>query len=347
MRSSGRVIPGADERPARVVGLRFDITDQKAEEQRRQLLADAMHDFAAAQPDLDAVSNAVDRVLDHARVTLSDTPEDRACIEELRRHANTALENARLFAAEHQARAEAEEATASRDQFLSIASHELRTPVTTIKGHAQMVLRAHTRGRLEEAKLIDSLQNINAAADRLNFLVQDLLDVSRLRTGRLSLHLEDVEPGMLVREVLSRHGSHLADGRRFSTKVASGLTTIRADAHRIEQVLVNLIGNAAKYSDRGSTIHVSASPEMEGVRFEVRDQGIGLPPGEAEAIFEPFGRASNAQNVAGMGLGLYISRGIVAQHGGRIGAESPGPGRGTTVWFWLPKQASEEEAGAP
>jgi signal transduction histidine kinase len=199
-----------------------------------------------------------------------------------------------------------------------------------------MILRAHTRGRLEETRLIDALQNINAAADRLNFLVQDLLDVSRLRTGRLSLHLEDVDPAALVREVLSRHGSHLADGRRFSTKVSSGLPTIRADAHRIEQVVVNLIGNAAKYSDRGSTIHISAFPEEGGVRVEVRDQGIGLPPDEAEAIFQPFGRASNALHVAGMGLGLYISRGIVEQHGGRIGADSPGPGRGTTVWFWLP-----------
>ncbi|HVE78999.1 MAG TPA: PAS domain-containing protein, partial [Gemmatimonadaceae bacterium] len=317
MRSTGRVAVGPDGRPARVVGLRYDITEQKAAEVRGQLLADATQAFAAAPPDVPAVSDAVER---HVARVREEAPEDQALLAEVRRRANTALENARLLAAERQARAEAQEALAARDRFISIASHELRTPVTTIKGHAQMVLRAHTRGRLEDSRLREALENVNAAADRLNSLVQDLLDVSRLRTGRLTLQLEKVEVASLVRSVLNRHSAHLAEGRRFSTKIASGLPTITADAGRLEQVLVNVIGNAAKYSDRGSTIHVTSYPEDGGVRVEVRDQGIGLPPGAAEQIFEPFSRASNAQQVPGMGLGLYISRNIVQQHGGRMGA---------------------------
>ena len=377
MRSIGRVTAGADGKPARVTGLRYDITDRKTEDVRRQLLADATQVFAAAQPDVDAVSAAVDQQVARVRDTLSGgegslanptDPADQALLAEVRRRANTALENARLFAAERQARAEAQDALAARDRFISIASHELRTPVTTIKGHAQMVLRAHARGRLEETRLRESLENVNAAADRLNALVQDLLDVSRLRTGRLTVQLEKVDVGALVRSVLSRHAAHLAEGRRFGTKIASGIPTITADSGRLEQVLVNVIGNAAKYSERGSTIHITSYPddgdagkphgggEVEdgvrrtrgvGVRVEVRDQGIGLPPGAADQIFEPFGRATNAQQLPGMGLGLYISRNIVQQHGGRMGAESEGIGRGTTVWFWLPAEPEAEALTDP
>jgi len=347
MRSVGRVTAGSDGKPARVIGLRYDLTERKQEEVRSQLLADATQAFAAAQPDVDAVSAAVEHQIARIREATGETasasdspmtPEDHALLADVRRRANVALENARLLSAERRARAEAQDALAARDQFISIASHELRTPVTTIKGHAQMVLRAHTRGKLEDARLRESLENVNAAADRLNALVQDLLDVSRLRTGRLSLQLDKVEPAALVRNVLNRHASHLAEGRRFSTKVASGLPTITADAGRLEQVLVNLISNAGKYSERGSTIHVTAYPENFGVRVEVRDQGIGLPDGTHDVIFQPFGRAANAQHLPGMGLGLHISRNIVQQHGGRMGVESEGPGRGTTVWFWLPAE---------
>lgn len=356
MRSVGRVTAGSDGKPARVVGLRYDVTERKQEEIRVQLLADATQAFAAAQPDVPAINAAVERQLARIREMTDGTgvtgnsssasgspetsasSEDQALLAEVGRRANVALENARLFDAERQARAEAQDALASRDQFISIASHELRTPVTTIKGLAQMVLRAHARGKLEDTRLRESLENVNAAADRLNVLVQDLLDVSRLRAGHLSLNLDSVEPAAFVRNVLNRHASHLADGRRFSNKVASGLPTIKADAGRLEQVLVNLISNASKYSERGSTIHVTAYPEDNGVRVEVRDQGIGLPPDAREEIFQPFGRAANAQHLPGMGLGLHISRNIVQQHGGRMGVESDGPGRGATVWFWLPAE---------
>ncbi|HET7769657.1 MAG TPA: ATP-binding protein, partial [Chloroflexota bacterium] len=358
MRSTGRVLVDDDGKPERVVGLRYDVTEQKALELRRQLAADATQAFAAAQPDVHTVSAAVEQHVARVReaaeqgdISISIDPTGQQLLAEVRRRANQALENARLFAAEQQARAEAQEALAARDQFISIASHELRTPVTTIKGHAQMVLRAQSRGRLDDDRLRESLENVNAAADRLNTLVQDLLDVSRLRAGQLSLQLGKVEPAALIRSVLNRHASYLADGRRFSTKISSGLPTITADAGRLEQVLVNVLGNAAKYSERGSTIHVTAYPEEGGVRIEVRDQGIGLPPGVANDIFKPFGRAANAQQLPGMGLGLYISRNIVQQHGGRMGAESEGIGRGTTVWFWLPAgnepEPESERAAAP
>jgi two-component system, OmpR family, sensor kinase len=113
---------------------------------------------------------------------------------------------------------------------------------------------------------------------------------------------------------------------------------VLVDRDRIEQVLANLLGNAAKYSPDGSTIDVRVSLVDDGALLEVRDAGIGLPPGTTETIFQPFGRAANAtrRQVPGMGLGLYISRQIVDQHGGRMWAASPGEGEGTTVSVWLP-----------
>jgi signal transduction histidine kinase len=122
-----------------------------------------------------------------------------------------------------------------------------------------------------------------------------------------------------------------------------GPCPVMADPDRIEQVLVNLVENALKYSPAGGTVRVTVAHEGDGVRVSVADKGIGLPAGVNEAIFAPFGRAANAaeSGIPGLGLGLYIGRSFVERHGGRIWAESPGEGRGTTVSFWLPCQQSE------
>ncbi len=257
-----------------------------------------------------------------------------------------------LVASEQAARLTAEAAVASRDQFLSIASHELRTPVTMIKGNAQLLQRAQERGRLDTTRLDRSLGAIVLGADRLDALVQDLLDVSRLRTGRLSLKPQLTNLAALVQDVVARHGEHLSDRHRMVVEQTedqdaagdAGSPIVEADAGRIEQVLVNLLSNAVKYSPEGDEVRVRVTPEGDGVRVAMTDQGIGLPPGEAERIFEPFGRAENATNLPGMGLGLYISRQIVTQHGGQMGAGSAGPGQGTTAWFWLPRVAASSAA---
>ena len=255
---------------------------------------------------------------------------DLALAEDLARRAAAALENARLYAA-------AQAAVRARDQFLSIAAHELRTPIAGIKGYAQMLQRAHDRGRLDESRLVGGLRTIDEASDRLTRLTSDLLDVSRVQIGQLPLRPHPLDLAVLVAAVVERrrHGEH---GERVIEVRAPDSVPLVADGDRIEQVIANLLDNAVKYSAVDDVIRVTVEPDDEGVRVIVQDQGIGLPPGGEEAIFRPFGRAANAtaRNLPGLGLGLYICRGIVERHGGTITAESGGDGRGTTIRVWLP-----------
>jgi signal transduction histidine kinase len=256
---------------------------------------------------------------------------DLALAQELAGRAALAVDNARLYG-------EAQEAIRARDEFLSIASHELRTPVAGIKGYAQLLLRTLSRGQIDEARLARSLQALDDAADRLTGLTYDLLDVSRIRLGQLPLRVTPIDLGTLVRDVTRRFEDQLDDRHALRVDVAGDPCVAVADAERLEQVLANLLENAAKYSPRGGEISVRLTTVGENAMLSVRDHGIGLPADASEAIFEPFGRAANAakENVPGMGLGLYICRDIVQRHGGRIRAESDGEGQGVTVTIQLP-----------
>ena len=171
--------------------------------------------------------------------------------------------------------------------------------------------------------------------------------MARLRGGQLPLALATLDPAALVGEAVARAREGLGERHRLTLDVAEGLSPVVADAARLEQVLANLLDNAAKYSPEGGAIAVTVRPAGGGVQIGVRDEGIGLPTGSAEAIFAPFGRAANAERrrLPGLGLGLYISRGIVTRHGGQLWAESAGEGRGTTFHLWLP--AGAEARGAP
>lgn len=246
-----------------------------------------------------------------------------------------------LLAAERAARTEAEEAVRARDTFLSIAAHELRTPVTALKGTAQLLLRWQARGQMEPTRLTRNLDVLSRSADRLAELTDDLLDVSRIRTGQLSLDPQPTDLAALVTEAVARQREQAADPHNFVMVFGEQLPPVLADAGRIEQVLTNLLSNAVKYSPEGGEITTTLNGDDRGVFVRVRDAGIGLPDGAAEAIFAPFGRATNVAttNLPGMGLGLYICRTIIERHGGWISAESAGEGRGTTVTFWLPREA--------
>ncbi|MDP8925280.1 MAG: PAS domain S-box protein [Chloroflexota bacterium] len=256
--------------------------------------------------------------------------DDFTVAVEMGRRAALAVDNARLYE-------EAQQAIEARDVFLSIAAHELRTPVTVLKGMAQMLARARELGTLDSARLERSLQAVADASDRLSELTDDLLDVARLRTDRLEIELRPLDIGAFIREVADRYRDHLTDRHRARLRTEDGLIVL-ADAHRLEQVLANLLTNAVKYSPNGGEVWLCARGADGGALLEVQDSGIGLPPGSEEAIFQPFERAPNAAElqIPGMGLGLHIARGIVERHGGRIRAESPGPNRGTTLRIWLP-----------
>jgi PAS domain S-box-containing protein len=254
-----------------------------------------------------------------------------ALAEALARRGALAIDNARLYA-------EAQEALRIRDTFLSIASHELRTPLTRMKAYTEVLLLADAQAELDEPLLTRSLRSIDRATDRLAAITQDLLDVSRLRGGDLPLRPQQLDLIELIRGVAERYERHLDASHSLAAHLPRGRLPVVVDAGRMEQVLDNLLDNAVKYSPEGGPITIEARAESAGALIQVCDQGMGVPSGAGESIFEPFGRASNAEerNVPGMGLGLYICRQIVANHGGRMWVVSPGEGGGTTVNLWLP-----------
>jgi PAS domain S-box-containing protein len=257
-----------------------------------------------------------------------------------------AAEEQRLaLATEQRARLAAEEALAARDRFLSIASHELKTPIATLQLATESIARAHAAGRLDDDRLTTSLHRVSRATHRLRDLVAELLDVSRL-TGEEAapLVVERVDVAELTRDVAGRFEE--ADGTSRVTVSSPDEAWIDADAGRIDQVVTNLVDNALKYSTPPAPVEVSIAPDAGGYRISVADRGIGLDATSAARLFEAFGRGKNADNIPGLGLGLYIAEQIVARHGGRISAAPRTDGSGTvfTVWLAAPGATIDEPA---
>lgn len=232
---------------------------------------------------------------------------------------------------------ESEAAVQARDEFLAIASHELRNPVTAIKGSAQLLSRLLAGGHAKPDRVAHYVDIIDRTADRLSGLVNDLLNMSRLQSGRFSIEPQEQNVAALVREAAARTGG------RVRPADVPGTLHADVDADRFGQILGNLLDNAIKYSPDGTTAEVSLSADDESITLSVRDHGIGIPAGEEEHIFQPFGRASNAaaRNLPGMGLGLYICRRLAEAHGGRLWAESGHDGDGTVMCLQLPRRAAQ------
>ena len=245
---------------------------------------------------------------------------------------------------------EAQAASRAKDDFLSVASHELRTPLTPLtplKGLTQTLLRQLARARESGAQVdLDRIERylhtMNGQVDRITHLVNDLLDVSRIRTGRLALRLVDVDLVALTATVLERFDT-VSDDHVIRFERAVDQLTGHWDAGRLEQVLTNLIANSLKYTPSGGDITVIVRYDETAERSRVahvlvRDPGIGIPARQIAELFRPFHRLENApaEHFAGLGLGLYISHDIVERHGGQIWAESEGPGQGATFHVMLP-----------
>jgi PAS domain S-box-containing protein len=266
--------------------------------------------------------------------------EERSFLLALAEVGAQAIDRAAAYERERSARAEAEAAVRAQEEFLSIASHELRTPLSAVKAGAQLARRTLERGGPAQGLIDKYLEGITRAADRLSRLVDDLLEVSRLRAGQLQLRLETLDMRPLVQEIVERY--HLTQpSRHFQLELHHEPVLVRADPLRIEQVLDNVLSNAVKYSPVGAEIRVELKPEADGFRLRVTDAGIGVPLGHADRIFEPFGRAPNAtaKQIPGLGLGLAICRQLLEAHGGHIWATSPGEQQGTTITIWLPSAA--------
>lgn len=267
--------------------------------------------------------------------------DDLALAEELARRTGLAIDNARLYR-------EAQEAVAARDNFLSVAAHELRTPVTGVRAYVQLLRLQQSQGQLTPARLATAIEAVERGTSRLTTLIRDLLDVARLRGGQFSIRRDTVELVALIEAVVAQERLSLGDSLHLVAELPPPPCNVSGDAARLEQVLSNLLENARKYSPEGGAITLSLERDDDGAVVTVRDEGIGLDPGEAEAIFTPFNRsrAALARQIPGLGLGLAIARSIVEQHDGQLWATSEGAGRGTTFVLRLPLLAIPEEAAA-
>lgn len=223
-----------------------------------------------------------------------------------------------------------------KDDFLAIASHELRTPVTSVKTYGQTLERRLTKdGHKGHAELA---RRLNAQVDSLGRLITDLLDTSRIEAGKLELRTEAFDLSALIAETVR---DTLAESRGHAVRIETPEPVpVQADAERIRQVLTNLISNAIKFSPEGEEITVSALRRDAEVTVAVADRGVGIPPGQEDNVFERFYQAREQGRTlnSGLGLGLFISAAIVHAHGGNIRAKNR-DGGGSVFSFTLPAGA--------
>ena len=239
-----------------------------------------------------------------------------------------------------------EELEKLRAEFLGMVSHELRAPLTSIKGSADTILESpHS---LDPAEMLQFVRIIKSQAERMRDLISELLDVARIETGTLSVVQEPTEVAGLVDEAKNTFLS--GGGRRnFTVDLEPDLPWVMADKRRMVQVLGNLLSNAARYSNESSTIRVNAALQDGYVAISVTDEGRGVSPERLPLLFRKFSRINGDEperEITGSGLGLAICKGIVEAHGGRIWAESEGVGLGTRFTFTVPVVETASTGGA-
>jgi signal transduction histidine kinase len=259
---------------------------------------------------------------------------DLAFAEELARRGGIAIDKARLHA-------EAKEATRLRDEFLSVAAHELKTPMTSLRGYAQLLLSQAPSGSasLDADVLTKGLRIIATQSEKLTQLTTQLLDVSRIEAGKLQLDQRQVDLTGLIHSVVA--AAQASAERHILCLDAPETCEALVDPLRLEQVVTNLLSNAIKYSPEGGQIELAIVPCATGaIRLEVRDHGIGIPLERRAHLFERFYQAHGEGHFGGLGLGLFISRQIVELHGGSLQADFPIDG-GTRFIVTLPAHAGQ------
>ena len=248
-------------------------------------------------------------------------------------------ERRRKLLAEQRARAAAEEALAARERFLSIASHELKTPIASLRLSAESILHARAADRLDDERLQAGLDRILTASNRLGALVEELLDLTRLTADVLPIHRAETDLVGNASDVIARFADAGA-GERIRL-IAPSPVVIQADASRIDQVLTNLVDNALKYSEAPTEVEVTISELADVVEIRVADRGMGIDELTASRMFEAFGRGDAVEHVPGLGLGLHITEQIVDLHGGTIVAAAREDGAGAVFTVQLPRIGPE------
>jgi two-component system, OmpR family, phosphate regulon sensor histidine kinase PhoR len=244
----------------------------------------------------------------------------------------TAVQNIRAYEAERTTAEELRRLSALRADFVSLVSHELRSPMAAVIGAAR-TLQGRWR-ELTAQQRQSFLALIGDETSRLANLIADVLDTSRIDAGTFSFTFSDVDLAELVRDVVA--AAELAqDEVELTSEVSSPLPRVRGDRERLRQVIQNLVDNAVKYSSAGGRVHVSATAHDGTLLIDVADEGPGIPTEDQQLIFEKFGRAGSGAAKPGSGLGLFIARSIAEAHGGSLDVESASS-RGSIFRLELP-----------
>jgi signal transduction histidine kinase/ActR/RegA family two-component response regulator len=255
-------------------------------------------------------------------------------------------ERARLLAAERASRIELEAANAGKDEFLAVLSHEMRTPLTPILGWTRML----REGVLDAPTSAHALEVIERNAVLQSRLVEDLLDASRIVTGRMTLERQPVDLTALVRGALTLFGERRGHrGVALVDHVGDESVFVLGDRERLQQAIANVLQNAFKFTPGGGSVEVSLRADRACADLRVRDTGHGIDPAFLPRVFMPFtqGESGTTRSYGGLGLGLAIVRHVVEQHGGSVSAESEGPGHGTTIVLRLPRAECAAACPAP
>jgi PAS domain S-box-containing protein len=263
-------------------------------------------------------------------------PSDLRLARAIAERAALAIDNARLYRA-------ALAAKGLRDQVLGVVAHDLRSPLTTIALHANRLLRMGSEPERRSQRHRDAILH---AAERMNHLIQDLLDVVVLEAGKLTVERRPLSSRALLNEVIEAQKAMVGSATlELRSEVSDDLPDVLGDHHRLLQVFENLVSNAVKFTEGGGQVAIGAARGEGGVVFWVSDTGRGLASAEMEHVFDRFWQATGRPGRLGAGLGLPICKGIVEAHGGRIWVDSA-PGRGTTVYFSIPPaMPGEAQAG--
>lgn len=271
---------------------------------------------------------------------------ERDLIFRLSRVIGIAIDNALLYQEIQNANEKLKQLDHLKDEFLSIASHELRTPMTAIKSYLWMALAG--KGGVLSEKQSYYLSRAYQSTDRLIKLVNEMLNVSRIESGRITLELTAVDIEKLLHDVVEELMPRAQElGVRLVVNAAAGLPAVMADVDKIKEVIINLVGNSMKFTPKDGTITITCDQRDGKVEVKVIDTGVGIATEDLAKLFQKFSLVGNEalrkQNAQGTGLGLYISKSIVQLHGGQIAAFSEGENKGATFSFSL-KPFNKEEA---